>query len=120
MRFLALALAIALLLASPALLASGGGVPADRWVYIQPYSWCPDASGAQLEYPVLYAYGKRARLGPVAPASCAQIDGYTARTTLRLKCERSGEWSPPVIIADAQTAARFMPACHPSTAQDFR
>jgi len=112
-------LALALLLASPAW-ASSGGVPPDRWVYIQPASWCRDANGADLEYPVLYAYGKRARLGPVAPASCARIDGYTARTTLRLKCETAGLWSPPVIIADAQMAANLMPACHPSTGQDFR
>ncbi len=110
---------LALLLAAPAL-ANGGAVPPDRFVYIPPETWCPDAQGALLEYPVLYAYTKRARLGPVAPASCARIDGYTARSALHLKCERAGTWSSPRATAGPAFAALVLPYCHPGTSQDFR
>lgn len=94
--------------------------PVDRFVYIQPGSWCPDANGDLLEYPVLYAFNTGARLGAVAPASCAYVNGYTARTALHLRCERSGLWSPPVVAADAAFAALVTPHCASGTAQDFR
>lgn len=109
---------LALLCAAPAF-ANGGGVPADRFVYIPAETWCPDGAGG-FEYPVLYAYTKRARLGPVAPASCARIDGYTARSALHLKCERAGTWSAPRTTADPAFAALVLPYCHPGTSQDFR
>ena len=100
--------------------ANGGMVPPARLVYIPPETWCPGAAPGTAEYPVLYAYGKRAKLGPVAPASCATIDGYTARSALHLRCERTGNWSPPVVLADAAFAALVTPHCHPGTQQDFR
>lgn len=102
--------------------ASGGGVPPERWLYIQPYSWCPDANGEFLEYPVLYAFNKKHLLGPVAPASCARIDGYTARSAMHLRCEHSGVWSPVHIVGTATDKTTFMPTClaHSGTAQDFR
>lgn len=117
---LLLSLALMAVVAAQRAFASGGSVPPDRLVYVQPGSWCPDAQGDLLEYPVLYAYGKRARLGPVAPASCALIDGYTARATLHLRCERAGTWSPPVVLADAAFKALVTPHCRPGTSQDFR
>lgn len=118
MRVSAAVALLVLALATPAL-GNGGGVPADRFVYIPPETWCSDGAGG-FEYPVLYAYTKRARLGPVAPASCARINGYTARSALHLKCERAGTWSPPRTTADPAFAALVLPYCHPGTSQDFR
>lgn len=121
-RALLLACALMALVMAQRAFASGGFVPPDRFVYVQPGSWCPDAKGDLLEYPVLYAYGKRAKLGPVAPASCALIDGYTARGVLHLRCERAGTWSPPVVLADAAFKAQVMASgqCFTMTSQDFR
>ena len=115
-------LALLLLLAAPAF-ASGGGVPPDRYVYIQggfPGSWCPGPAGD--EFPVLYAFNKRTRLGVVRPATCALINGYAARSALHLRCETAGTWSPVAVLADAALKQQILDSgqCYAGNQQDFR
>lgn len=71
---------------------------------------CADGS-----HPILTAYAGRARLGPVAPGTCAWIDGLTAQSKIQLAC--GALLSPPAAYAPRPGGAAL---CAVPAAQDFR
>lgn len=105
--------------------------PADRKVYAPLYEWCytkfvltPSgeiSAWTKATEPVLYAYNKRARLGPVTPGTCAWIDGYTARTVVTLACEYQGQVAHSTRALEAPNPSpAAAAACAVPAAQDFR
>lgn len=123
------AAALALLLALPLLLGSGGFVPADvrvmiqrydayclTWVSVTPTGWTHDTP------PTLFVGGQR--MGPVVPGTYAWVSGYVRKgVRVELGCPAKDGSFPASLRTAAVWAAKngcTDALCPVPAAQDFR